>query len=127
MADTIGGVGEEELQKHREKQLCRTGILLEDPKVLAAMDRDFSGKYIPVKLDKNGNLKKNKSILPKEEFDRLEALLETQLLEMAAKIFRGEMDVRPLKLGRHQDACHYCKLGSACRYYLEGGDAYETE
>lgn len=127
MAPASGSEDDAELQKNRDKQLCRTGILLEDTDVLMAMDREFSGKYVPVSLDKSGNLKKNKSILPKEEFDRLEALLEKQLLEMADKIFHGEMDVRPLKLGKHQDACHYCKFGSACRYYMEGGTVYEAE
>ena len=127
LADTQGAPGDEDLQKQREKQLCRTGILLEDTRVLAAMDRDFTGKYIPVRLDKDGNLKKNKSLLSQEDFDRLEKLVEKQLLEMADRIFAGEMDVRPLKLGRYQDACHYCKFGSACRFYSEGGSAYETE
>ncbi len=127
LADTLGAKSEDDLQKQREKQLCRTGILLEDQEILMAMDREFSGKYIPVKLDKEGRLKKNKALLPKEEFDRLEVLLEQQLLEMASKIFAGEMDIRPLKLGKFQDACHYCKFGSACRYYMEGGSAYEAE
>lgn len=116
----------EAMQKKRDKQLCRTGLLLEDVSVLMAMDRECSGKFIPVQI-KDGVVRKNKSILPKEEFERLDALVKQQLLDMASQIFAGEMDVRPVRLGKYQDACHYCKFGSACRYNTEGGYIDETE
>jgi ATP-dependent helicase/nuclease subunit B len=127
LADTSATTPEHKLQASRDKQLCRTGILLEDRGVLAAMDREFSGKFVPVSLDSEGNLKHTKTLVPKAEFDRLEALVEEQLLDMASRIFDGEMDVRPLRMGRSVDACHYCKLSAASRYNMEGGAADETE
>ena len=125
-AQETGGETEEELQSDREKKLCRTGILLDDPEIIHAMDRSGSGKYLPVKFDKEGALKKSKNLLPAEEFERLNRLVETQLIRLGEDIFAGEMDIRPLKLGNYHDACQYCKLQSACRYNGEGGTEYES-
>lgn len=125
-ARETGGETEEDLQTDREKKLCRTGILLEDPEIIRAMDKSGSGKYLSVKFDKDGALKKSKYLLPAEEFERLNRLVETQLIRLGEDIFAGEMDIRPLKLGNYHDACQYCKLQSACRYNGEGGTEYES-
>jgi len=90
------------------------------------MDGTGSGKYLPVKFDKDGTLKKSKNLLPPEEFARLDRLVEAQLIRLAEDIFAGEMDIRPLKLGNYHDACQYCKLQSACRFVGEGGTENES-
>jgi ATP-dependent helicase/nuclease subunit B len=125
-AKETGGETEEDLQADREKKLCRTGILLEDAEIIHAMDRTESGRYLPVKFDKDGQLKKSKNLLPETEFARLDKLVESQLIRLAEDIFAGEMDIRPLKLGNRHDACQYCKLQSACRFSGEGGTEYES-
>lgn len=125
-AKETGGETEEALAADREKQLCRTGILLDDPEIILAMDGTGSGKYLPVKFDKDGTLKKSKNLLPPEEFARLDRLVEAQLIRLAEDIFAGEMDIRPLKLGNYHDACQYCKLQSACRFVGEGGTEHES-
>ena len=120
-AEETGSETEEELRTDREKKLCRTGVLLDDEEIILAMDRSAGGKYLPVKFDKEGALKKSKHLLPPEEFERLNRLVEAQLIRLGEDIFAGEMDIRPLKLGNYHDACRYCKLQSACRYNEEGG------
>jgi ATP-dependent helicase/DNAse subunit B len=100
---------------------------LKDVQILTAMDRERSGKYIPVTFEDATTVKENKSLASAEEFKRLETLLEQQLLEMAEKIFEGEMDVRPLRLNRYNDACRYCKFSSVCRNVQEGGALCDTE
>ncbi len=124
-ARETGGETEEKLQVEREKLLCRTGVLLDDPEIILAMDKSAGGKYLPVKFDSDGSLKKSKHLLPAEEFKRLDKLVEDQLIRLAEDIFAGEMDIRPLKLGNYHDACHYCKLQPACRYFEKGGTDLE--
>jgi len=113
----------EELKEKQDAELKRTGIILEDTSVALAMDRKASGKYLPVTFDENGVLKSGKGTMTESGFEELRELLETQILSLADAVFDGDMDVRPLILDDHHDACHYCNLKSACRYQKdEKGD-----
>ena len=111
-----GGETPEELKQKQDAELKRTGIILEDTEIALAMDRKASGKFLPVVFDENGMLKANTSTLTQQGFDDLRALLETQIISLAESVFDGDMDVRPLHLDPHHDACRYCNLKSACRH-----------
>lgn len=110
----------EELKEKQDAELKRTGVILEDADVALAMDRTASGKYLPVAFDENGMLKSGKGTLTGEGFAELRELLETQILSLAEAVFDGDMDVRPLVLDPHHDACRYCSMKSACRYNCGG-------
>ncbi|MBQ3154963.1 MAG: PD-(D/E)XK nuclease family protein, partial [Clostridia bacterium] len=111
-----GNESPEELKEKQDAELKRTGIILEDTEIALAMDRKASGKYLPVTFDENGILKSGKGTLTESGFAELRDLLETQILSLAESVFDGDMDVRPLILDDHHDACHYCNMKPACRY-----------
>lgn len=52
------GISQEALQKEREKTLKRSGLLLEDPAVLQAMEHEALTEphYLPLRVGKDGNL-----------------------------------------------------------------------
>lgn len=114
-AEETGNETEEELKRKIDEKLERTGVILEDPEIALAMDNTASGRYLPVKFDESGMLKKGKGTLSAEGFSELETLLESQILALAEEVFSGNMDVRPLVLDAAHDACHYCKYHAACR------------
>ncbi len=105
----------EELKEKQDGELKRTGIILEDTDIALAMDRTASGKYLPVTFDENGMLRPGSGTLTESGFAELEDLLETQILSLADAVFDGDMDVRPLVLDSHHDACQYCSMKPACR------------
>ena len=120
----VEGESEENLQKRLEKELKRTGVILEDTEVAHAMDGTEKGAYLPASFDKNGELRPGRGTLPAAEFAALEDLLEQQLRDTAEQIFGGNMDVRPLDVDDHHRACAHCKLRPACR---RGRNDMDTE
>lgn len=121
-AEAFGGESDAELRERLEEKLERNGVILDDPEIALAMDRNASGKYLPASFAKDGNLKKGKGTLTRQEFDDLLQLLERQLCELAENVFAGNMDIRPLQLDVRHDACTYCAYRAACRYRSDGAD-----
>lgn len=113
--DAVEGESTEDLQSRLEKELKRTGVILEDTDIARAMDGTEKGMYLPASFDKNGEIKPGKGTLPAEEFASLEELLEAQLRDTAEQIFGGNMNVCPLEVDSTHSACTYCRMRPACR------------
>lgn len=122
-----GGESEGDLREQLEKELKRTGVILEDTDIARAMDATESGKYLPAKFGKDGTLTPGRGTLPAEGFAELWELLEGQLRDTAEQIFAGNMDVCPLEIDDEHSACTYCNLRSACRRRREDAEVGEEE
>ena len=92
-----------------------SGILLADIDVISAMDKDISGRFIPVKLKKDGDFTKTSSVLSADGFKELEEKLEKILADVGREMREGLADAHPFK-DAQKDACGYCKFQSICRY-----------
>ena len=92
-----------------------SGILLADIDVISAMDKDISGRFIPVKLKKDGDFTKTSSVLSADGFKELEEKLEKILADVGREMREGLADAHPFK-DSQKDACGYCKFQSICRY-----------
>lgn len=96
-----------------EDALKYNGLLLDDPTVLEAMEAELAGKYIPVKMGKNG-LGSSKSLQSLAEFGALQNQLCETVASIASAIRSGKADAKPLKDERH-DGCTYCRMRPLCR------------
>lgn len=93
-----------------EKSVKRSGMLLFDKDILAAMDPELKGRFIPYK----DNGKKQESVMEKEAFEELlDGVIDT-VKNVAEDINSGRADIAPMKDSSH-DACKYCKMYPICR------------
>lgn len=103
---------EKEQADERNKTLKMQGILLDDDAVIAAMERDVAGVYIPVKLS-NGGYTKASKLIGAAQFERLRRYSEELLIAMAERLGRGEIEAVPLAK-KNARPCAYCDYWSIC-------------
>ena len=99
-----------------KKSVYRRGILLDDPDVLRAMDKEMAGRYIPVKLNKDGSYSANsvKNLASLEKMGDLVGTLDRVICRIAGEMRGGEVSARPMQSG-HMDACKKCDMKAVCR------------
>ena len=102
------GEGYEAAEKKLEQVRKRTGLFLDDPDVLRAMDKDLEGKYIPIK-----SKGKNQPLATLEQFgvlfDHIKYLLEC----MGRELLKGEISKNPMISG-NVDSCKFCDFNRYC-------------
>ncbi|MBQ8996218.1 MAG: PD-(D/E)XK nuclease family protein [Oscillospiraceae bacterium] len=89
------------------------GLLIDDPKVLRAMEANGEGIFIPTKIDKKGQWKKT-SLSSLEDFGKLERRIDSLILEMANAIREGNFEAIPARKGTDYDACKVCDYKGVC-------------
>jgi len=94
--------------------LTRKGLLLDDLEVLKAMDKDLSGKYVQVKLKKDGTPSKSDSLTSLEDFQRMLGDIENTIRRIGGEIKGGNASANPICDKKH-DACKYCAMKPICR------------
>lgn len=108
------GASEDKIEKDKNKEMKMHGVVLDNTKIINAMDKTDSGTFIPVRLTKDGNInggdKNNVATL--EEFGLLSKKVDSLLCQMASELLSGDIKDNPAK-GRY-DACEWCKFKSIC-------------
>ena len=92
----------------------RSGVVTDDLEVLDAMDSGITGRYVPVSLKVNGELKKSASIATLERFGEMYRELEGTLSRIAREMKSGCAAARPLEV-HGKRPCDFCKMRSVCR------------
>ena len=98
-------------------ELCtRSGLLLNDPRALLAMEREGEGRFIPVRLDSEGNPTKGKldSLATLEEMGQLAEEVEATVRTIATRLRRGVADATPL-IRKQESPCEFCSYFPICR------------
>lgn len=101
------------------------GILLNDEKLISAMDGEIDGAshVIPVKVSgKDGSYRPSAGgyLMSKEEFGQLYQQVEEQVERICGEICSGSIDIRPKREkekdmeGNYKTACKYCGYRSIC-------------
>ncbi len=107
-----------DLRGELEKRLRMDGIVLDQPDVIAGMDREADGRYIPVGL-KNGAPSGRKNIYSAEEMKQILAYLRTLIAQMVTELHKGDVAAFPLH-GSRYDACEWCPYASVCGHERDG-------
>ena len=104
-----------EIEKKRASELKRSGLLLNDPAVLFAMENSETPKYIPVRIGKNG-LPTGDALADAEHFGMLSEHINKTLREMAAELHRGSIAADPYYRSQQENACRNCDYFAACQF-----------
>ena len=112
------------------KKFRMDGILVDEPGVVADIDRDFSGysDIVPIRRKDDGSLagSDNRLISP-EEFTAFQQEVEQTGSTVCSRLMQGIIDIAPKKLKNGTSACTYCQYRSICNFDLAfEGCRYET-
>lgn len=97
------------------QQYKMNGVLIDDKKIIGAMDKNIEGKYVSASLLKNGIEfnKKSGIFLNEHQFEKLENYTKRKLIETADLIYSGNAAANPLIIS-HKDSCKYCTFRDIC-------------
>lgn len=106
-------ISDSELEEKRLEKIRRSGLLLDDPEVIAAMENGDNPKYIPFKI-KGRNAED--SLASAERFGVLSRHIDETLCEMAKQLKCGSIAADPFYRNQQENACNYCDYLAACRF-----------
>lgn len=101
--------GEDDARRLRSMRM--NGLVLDDPGVVLAMEKDGQENFIPAKLDKGGQVK-GSAVTP-QQFTLLRGVVERLLTDMAGRLMAGDIEAAPLQRGE-KAACIYCDYRAVC-------------
>jgi ATP-dependent helicase/nuclease subunit B len=96
-----------------QKAYRMDGIVIDDADVIAAMERDMRGLFIPVKQKRDGSFGGEKTASP-HRMSAIKKHIENTVTEMAEALYRGDVEACPL-VGETESACDFCDYPSICR------------
>ena len=110
------GISPEALQKEREKMLKRSGLLLEDPAVLQAMEHEALTEphYLPLRVGKDGNL--SGSLASAARLGKLGTYVDKLLGQISDELRSGNIDADPCCHSEEDSQCRFCDWVSACQF-----------
>ncbi len=111
----------EKIEEDACSAISRNGLLLDDIEALRGMDAQLSGKYIPVKLKKDGGFYASAPVASLEDFKGLLAEIESNIQQIGNAIKSGNASAVPLKT-KTKDPCKCCQMQPICRKSKSGGD-----
>ncbi len=93
------------------------GLVLGDPALLRLMDGAIAGEslIVPAGLNKDGTVKKKAAVVSAAQFERLLEHVRRVIVETAAQIQGGAVDIAPYRKGESL-ACRYCAFKPLCAF-----------
>jgi len=114
VVEAEGYDAEESVLQKATDSFKRSGLLLNDEKILLAMNHELSPKFLAgIKRNKDGELV-GKALSSKEEFDGLYRQIEATVEKITAELRSGYADAVPTDCPG-QDPCSYCHMKPICR------------
>ena len=102
---------EEKVNATKQKSFVMNGILLNDEKVLVAMEKDLKGKFLPVSKSSGGL--KGKLLITLEQFEAIENYTKNLVREMGDNLLSGNIAPDPVQTGMNPP-CSYCSYKGIC-------------
>ncbi len=113
-------MNEEEIKQELKKQFKMKGLILSDINVVKMMDNTLdkgTSSIIPAGIDKDGNLKQNKSNINKEQFEKLQKYTKKIIKQISQEILTGNIELKPYyKVASKKTPCQYCTYKSICGF-----------
>lgn len=96
-----------------EKRYVMDGLLIDDRRLLDAMEPQAQGLFIPAK---GGTGKKLVSL---EELGRIRTHIDTLLVDMAHSVYSGSFEAKPLLEEDLSGVCDYCDYSAVCARFAD--------
>ena len=111
----------ENLEKEREKTLKRSGLLLDEPEVLQAMEHEAmtEPRYLPLRVNRSGDL--SGSIASAAQLGKLGNYVDKLLRQIAGELRSGNIDADPCCHSEEDSQCRFCDWAPAC-HFRDGQD-----
>ena len=106
-------------QKEVDRQLRRSGMLLNDPALLAAMEQVEPGggpRFLPVRVSKRTGAITGESLATAEQWGVLHRHVEKILRDIAGEIATGNIDADPYLRAGNRSYCDFCDYAAACHF-----------
>jgi len=112
---------DEEIEEKIRKSFRMKGLILADIKVIKMMDKSIekgASNIIPVYIDKDGNISKNRSsTVTKEQFSNLQKMIRKIIKQISNEILKGKIDIEPIyDKGTKTSSCKYCEYKTVCAF-----------
>ncbi len=111
-------LSDEEIAQKKAKVHLRSGLILDDAEVIAAMEEGEDYQYIPVTAKKRGS-SAPEALASAEQLGMLSRHIRDTLRELAEQLRAGSIAADPYYKSQQQNACLYCDYYEAC-YFQEG-------
>ena len=119
------GSDENEAIKEREQCWKRSGLLLNDDAVLAAMEPENMPGRMPYKRKKDGTL--TGDLADRQQFSLLKKFIFGYLRKMVDDIASGNVTANPYTRDARKNACRFCPYGAVChKEDVEGRRIYKA-
>jgi len=112
---------EAEIEEKRRDQMRRSGLVLDDPAIIEAMESGDVKKYLPVKTSKEGTLRGD-SLVSGRQIALLSKHTDKMLDAAKKDILSGENTCSPYYKSAADNACNYCEYFAVCGFDAEMGD-----
>ena len=136
---------EDNIKKMAFKKYKLKGLLLAEPDIIKAMDKNLSGysDILPVQLKKNdskqsetgtqaGNVPcsyigKRSMVATKEQFNQLISYTRNVIKDIAQDMLSGKADISPYKIsGKNESSCSYCPFPEICQFDAKLNNKYRS-
>ena len=109
-----------------DKALTRSGLLLNDPEVLDAMEHLEQGKsprFLPLKVSKKTGEISGDTLASAEQLGKLRRHIQKVLRDIGEELAEGNIAADPYYRNAQMTACAYCEYAAACHFEEgRGGD-----
>ena len=95
----------------RLRRMRMSGLVLDDPAVVLAMEAQGDSHFIPAKLNKEG--KPTGNVVTLTQFRLLRGVVEDLLMQMGERLLQGDIAALPLKKGE-KIPCQFCDYRAVC-------------
>lgn len=101
------------IDSERKKSNKMSGMVLNDDVVIHGMENEPSGEFIPIKIDKNGEIGGN--VITSEQMKKLGEKMNKVIADMGNNLHEGNIDSMPVTISGGYDPCDYCNYKAVCR------------
>ena len=118
-------MSDEELKKKVDRELTRSGLVVNDPKVLDAMEpRGEKGyRFLPLRVSKTTGEITGEALASAEQLGKLGKHVQRVLEDICKELSSGNIAADPFWRGPEKNACRYCDYAAACHFEPgRGGD-----
>lgn len=114
-----GDISDDEISKKRLSNLKRSGLILNDPAIIYAMENSDTPEYIPVKI--RNSVPGGDCLVTAEQLGLLSRHIDRTLQGMAEELRHGSISADPYYRSAQDNACTYCDYFDVC-HFAEGED-----
>lgn len=116
-------ISDGELQKRVDKELTRSGLVVDDRRVLDAMEPQGPGGYRFLPLRVSGGQVTGEALASAERLGKLGRHVRRVLEDICRELAGGNIAADPFWRGPDKNACRFCDYAAACHFEPgRGGD-----